>query len=323
MKKLIVMLALAAFAAGAQTKTPIRDTLLFPNGAPFNGVVTLEWSAFRVAGRTVVGGKIDVPVKNGVIRMELEPNDAAQPAGTSYKAFYAMSGKPYTEYWVVPTSATPVSVAQIRTDVVPAPGLLISLGQLSTAGATPGQVICAPSGSGGSASWCDGGSGGGTGSGGLVYRGAWSAFTPYALNDVVQRLGGSYVAIIPGTNHAPESSPLYWSVLAGTDALSIKGVPVADGVPTDGQMMRYNVSTQQWERVTLVDMETPEGVIDGANAAFTLANAPAPSNGLMIFRNGLVQKPGGFDYTLTGNTITFVEAAIPQPGDTLLVWYRY
>ena len=37
---------------------------------------------------------------------------------------------------------------------------------------------------------------------------------------------------------------------------------------------------------------------------------------------GVVQK-NGLDYTISGNTVTFVTAATPQPADVLLAWYRY
>jgi hypothetical protein len=70
-----------------------------------------------------------------------------------------------------------------------------------------------------------------------------------------------------------------------------------------------------------VDLEVPSGVVDGSNAAFTLANLPSPAASLHLFRNGLVQKPG-FDFTLANATVTFVTSAIPQPGDTILASYR-
>ena len=70
-----------------------------------------------------------------------------------------------------------------------------------------------------------------------------------------------------------------------------------------------------------VDLEAPAGVVDGSNGTFTLANIPSPASSLHLFRNGLVQKPG-FDFTLSSATISFVSAAIPQPGDTILASYR-
>jgi len=97
---------------------------------------------------------------------------------------------------------------------------------------------------------------------------------------------------------------------------------VVSGVPTEGQLLRWNATLQRWEPVTIVDQESPAGDLDGTNAVFTLASAPSPAAGLILFRNGIVQKRG-VDYNLAGNTITFIPEAIPQSGDILLAWYRY
>lgn len=70
------------------------------------------------------------------------------------------------------------------------------------------------------------------------------------------------------------------------------------------------------------DNEVPAGAIDGVNAAFTLAHAPAPGASLLLFRNGQLQQQGAAkDYTLAGNTITAI--SIPGAGDTLQAYYRY
>ena len=71
----------------------------------------------------------------------------------------------------------------------------------------------------------------------------------------------------------------------------------------------------------IVDAETPSGVVDGANAVFTLADAPSPPASLELYLNGIRQK-ADFDYVLSGNKLQFVSAAVPQPGDTLLGSYR-
>ena len=39
-----------------------------------------------------------------------------------------------------------------------------------------------------------------------------------------------------------------------------------------------------------VDLETPNGAMNGSNASFTLTKAPSPSTSLLLFRNGLLQK---------------------------------
>ena len=69
------------------------------------------------------------------------------------------------------------------------------------------------------------------------------------------------------------------------------------------------------------DAETPAGVVDGANSTFALAASPSPSQSLILFRNGMAQKPG-FDFNLSGSEVQFVSADPPQPGDTLMAWYR-
>jgi hypothetical protein len=69
------------------------------------------------------------------------------------------------------------------------------------------------------------------------------------------------------------------------------------------------------------DSEIPSGVVDGANANFGLAGSPTPPSSLILFRNGIVQKQG-FDYTLTGSVVQYATASAPQPGDTLMAWYR-
>jgi len=61
---------------------------------------------------------------------------------------------------------------------------------------------------------------------------------------------------------------------------------------------------------------TPTGTIDGVNAVFV--SPTAPTVGLAVFRNGLLQDPA-ISYTLVGSTITFNAANIPQVGDDLMV----
>ena len=68
---------------------------------------------------------------------------------------------------------------------------------------------------------------------------------------------------------------------------------------------------------TFVDGDLPSGIVDGNNATFALTAVPAPATSLSLYRNGVLQKPS-LDYTATGNSIQFVVAATPQPGDILL-----
>ncbi len=73
--------------------------------------------------------------------------------------------------------------------------------------------------------------------------------------------------------------------------------------------------------VIFIDNETPSGPVDGVNPGFTLAAAPVPAASLHLCRNGILQK-AGFDFNLSGQTISFVALSIPSQGDTLLASYR-
>lgn len=72
-------------------------------------------------------------------------------------------------------------------------------------------------------------------------------------------------------------------------------------------------------------VEVPTGNADGVNVTFTLSNSPNPSDALMFYVNGVLQKQNtGFttsDYDLSGNTITMTYA--PSPGSNLLATYPY
>lgn len=70
---------------------------------------------------------------------------------------------------------------------------------------------------------------------------------------------------------------------------------------------------------SVVDNEVPSGTINGSNVTFTLVSTPA-TNSLNLYKNGIRLKPGGADYTLSGNTITFVTA--PPTGAVLLADYN-
>jgi hypothetical protein len=80
-------------------------------------------------------------------------------------------------------------------------------------------------------------------------------------------------------------------------------------------------STGGSSNVTFVDGETPGGTVNGVNATFTLANAPAPASSLALYRNGLLQQQGG-DYSLSSSSITFIGSYPPQPADVLTAYYR-
>jgi len=73
--------------------------------------------------------------------------------------------------------------------------------------------------------------------------------------------------------------------------------------------------------VGFVDAETPAGTMNGTNTSFTLSQVPSPVTSTTLYRNGL-RLSAGLDYTISSNSITFSSGYQPQPGDTLLCWYR-
>lgn len=63
------------------------------------------------------------------------------------------------------------------------------------------------------------------------------------------------------------------------------------------------------------------GTIDGVNLIFTLSHAPL-TNTLQLFYEGQCLEEN-LDYTLSGSTITFVVAAVPEAGSILQAFYQY
>ena len=75
---------------------------------------------------------------------------------------------------------------------------------------------------------------------------------------------------------------------------------------------------------TPVDNEIPTGTIDNANVTFTLTQSPSPAGSLRLYLQGQLQILS-VDYTLSGNTITFINAPMkPEEGTAYLrAWYRF
>jgi hypothetical protein len=72
----------------------------------------------------------------------------------------------------------------------------------------------------------------------------------------------------------------------------------------------------------IVDSEVPAGTVNGTNGAFTLAQVPTPAASLHLYLNGIRLRLGTH-YSLSGNTITYVAAHVPQTGDEHYADYRY
>lgn len=122
-------------------QTPVVDTVFAPTGGTFNGriVITapnqMKWDA-----KTYSGWQKSIKVTNGVFSETLVPNLTAEPVGTSYHVqFVPGQGTPWVEYWVVPETADPVKIADIRIAQAPTPSLSIFPSQIKPG--TPGYCL--------------------------------------------------------------------------------------------------------------------------------------------------------------------------------------
>lgn len=113
MRRLIGLFMLAC-AAWAQTQ--IRDTI-YAGTAPFQGKIVVLGPDMRTqSGRTIVRSRQEFEIKNGVVSIDLEPNDTAYPPNTYYVVqYFPRSGPSWSEQWIVPTSSEPLKVHQVRT----------------------------------------------------------------------------------------------------------------------------------------------------------------------------------------------------------------
>ena len=125
-------LALCGCAA-ALPGTRIQDVLFNADGSLVVGSITIGWKGFTASdGSTLATNSITVPVIQGVVNVELVPNENATPAGTSYQVTYFLdNGSSFVETWVVPESVTPVTVSQVRVTQPPVPGMVIAQSQVS------------------------------------------------------------------------------------------------------------------------------------------------------------------------------------------------
>jgi hypothetical protein len=114
------------------------------------------------------------------------------------------------------------------------------------------------------------GSNGANGANGLslTLRGAWSALTTYSLNDVVSYNGSSYGAVLSGTNHQPDTSPTFWTLIASGGA----GGGSGSGIVNTG--VSGNVAYYATTGTAVSDSlkALPSGAIVGTSDAQTLSN---------------------------------------------------
>lgn len=338
---LIIGSTLITTCAVAQSLTEIRDTVLNADGSPFTGTVVITWNGFTgPSGGTISPLSTSAKIYNGALSVLLVPTTTAS-AGTYYQAVYNSDDGlvTWSEIWQVPPSPIPLTLSQVR--------------QSSTQGA-----------GGGGSTGGGGGGGTGSGTtqyatlpisiDQVTNLSADLASINSSLSSLTTQLNG--LSLASSTTNAvfvdaetPTGTP------NGTNAAFTLANPPSPGgsltlfrngliqssnidFTLSGSTITFNAGSipqtgdilQAYYRIAgtgttsaFADAETPGGVIDGVNLAFTLAATPNPASGLKLYKNGVLLQIGG-DYTLSGNTVTFINATIaPQPGDKLVANYRH
>ena len=139
------------------------------------------------------------------------------------------------------------------------------------------------------------------------YRGVYSAATTYAKYDsVTSAEGNQYLSLIENNlAHTPPTDgtdSAYWACYARRGPQGIKGDP---GVANANQ-----------------SVEAPSGTMNGSNQTFTLAHTPAGN--IQLFYGGIMLREGvGYDFTISGTTITLLGDIKPVAGENLMAVYLY
>lgn len=118
----IALLGIGYGAAAQVATTTIQDTVYRADGTPASGSVVVSWSTFTTAaGQAIAAGNTSAMIgPNGALSLALTPNAGATPTGSYYTAVLHLDdGTTSQQYWVVPVSATPVTLAAIENQVVP------------------------------------------------------------------------------------------------------------------------------------------------------------------------------------------------------------
>ncbi|HEX5283551.1 MAG TPA: hypothetical protein VFW30_05485 [Bryocella sp.] len=122
MTVVLAVLGICCGAAAQVTTTTIQDTVYRADGTPASGTVLVSWPTFTTAaGQAVAAGNTSAAIgPNGALSLTLTPNANATPTGTYYTAVLHLDdGTTSQQYWVVPVSATAVTLAAIENQVLP------------------------------------------------------------------------------------------------------------------------------------------------------------------------------------------------------------
>ena len=339
----VLGLALAAAVFGAPPVTTIQDTLYKADSSPFEGVLIINWKTFEGPdSSSIPTNSITAQVVGGSLYVKLVPTTTA-PTAAYYSVRYVSDGAvQFTEFWSVPESATALKVPDVRVAWPPAaplvsgsltigdvPGLTEALNIRPTKGIVYVPSRAAVIGAAGELESAAGtlddcirvdGTTGPCGTGVSFIDGE-------APTGAINGVNTSFT--LAGTPAPGGSLKLFRNGLlqsAGVDfALTGNAVgfhPVSIPQTGDGLSAAYRLEAVPGSSAsTFVDAETPSGVMNGVNTAFTLTVAPNPAGSLHLFLGGLLLE-AGVDFTLSGTSLTMLAGAIPDAGDKFVAYYR-
>ena len=119
---LLAVVTVGVVAQSSIATTTVTDTIYRADGTAATGTVIVSWPAFSSAtGLTVPSGSTSATIgAGGVLTVQLAPNAGATPIGTYYTAVYHLDdGTVSREFWVVPSSQTPVHLNAVKSTVLP------------------------------------------------------------------------------------------------------------------------------------------------------------------------------------------------------------
>ena len=117
-----VILLASVSKAQQPARTTVSDTVYRADGTAASGTLLISWPAFTTAdAKPVAAGTLSLTIATGgAVSVALVPNAGANPDGTFYKVVFKLDdGTTETETWVIPSSATAVTIGAVRATVVP------------------------------------------------------------------------------------------------------------------------------------------------------------------------------------------------------------
>jgi hypothetical protein len=118
----VLLSAMRATGMAQVITTEVADTIYHADGTTAGGTVLISWPAFTTAnGEAIPSGSTSAVISaGGALTVNLTPNAGSTPMGSYYTAvFHLDDGSVSREYWVVPVSASPVTIGAIESTVLP------------------------------------------------------------------------------------------------------------------------------------------------------------------------------------------------------------